>query len=122
MKLRKAFTPPKAVRDLIEDNATAIVSLVPGGGIAKELIISALTSVSKKTAENITTASPFTSRKLILTVAFALLVTLNAKLGHFLSNEDLLFILGGVGGFVGVEGVADIVGRLKIDNTESDGE
>ena len=52
-------------------------------------------------------------RKFVLVVSYALVVILNDKFRLGISAQALHEVLIAVAGFVGVEGVADVVERLK---------
>ena len=117
----RALTPPKSAKSVID----AQMSKLTGNENVTEIDVNnALVNVALATTagQRFNFLDSLKSRKFWLTAGFAFVVILNAKFGHLLNNEDLLLILGATGGFVGVEGIADIISRLQANKAESEGE
>lgn len=64
------------------------------------------------------TLKAYTSRKFVITVLFSLIVVLNQVMQWNIPEDTLKLIATMIGGWIGVEGLADIVSRTKVDNQE----
>ena len=117
----RALTPPKSAKKVVDEQLSNLTSIE---SVSEIDVNNALVNVALATTagQKFNFLDSLKSRKFWLTAGFAVVVILNAKFGHLLNNEDLLLILGATGGFVGVEGIADIISRLQANKAESEGE
>ena len=114
--ITEVLTPPKAAEKIIGEQMANLATI---DNITNIDVHNAMASVAlATTAKKFNFLDSLKSRKLWMAVGFALVVAINAKFGHILNNNDLLLILGATGGFIGVEGVADIVSRMQSVKSE----
>jgi len=101
------------------------------GELVKNDVKVAIDGIVAQTVMNLSPMSsynPFTSRKWLLNIGFAVVVAVNAFFNHFMNMNDLILIASVTVGYMGVEGVRDIVGTKNTVNTvntatiESEGE
>ena len=95
-----------------EDKKELIAKAV-SGDLIKNDVKNAVDGIVAQTVMSLSPMSsynPFTSRKWLLNIGFAVVVAINAFFNHFMDMNDLILIASVTVGYMGVEGVRDIVG------------